>query len=127
MKRVYIVVEGRNDAAALRRILPPAITEKCNFVVGNGKSSAISDARTILAMSREPLVLVVDADDNDINRVEEQRKTLNQLLQSAASGTPCSVFLAVPNMDVVMENRGPVNQMPIVKQIVEFVRSLPNE
>ena len=124
MKRVYIVVEGQNDASALRRILPPAIKEKCDFVIGDGKSSAISDARTILALSREPLVLVVDADDSDINRVEEQWKTLNQLLQSAASGTPFSVFLAFPNMEYIMAHRGPVNHMPIVKEIVAFVKSV---
>ena len=61
MKRVYIVVEGQTDAAALRRILPTSIKEQCDFVIGNGKSAAISDARTILILSREPVALVVDA------------------------------------------------------------------
>lgn len=59
-------------------------------------------------------------------RVEEQQKTLKQLLQSAASGIPWHAFLGVPSMDRIMANR-PVNQMPIVKEIVAFVKGVRDE
>jgi len=124
MKRIYIVVEGQADAAALRRVLPSSIRQKCDFVIGDGKSAAISDARTILALAKEPVALVVDADDIDPSRIAEQQKTLNQLLQSAASGTPCEAFLVIPNMDSIMAHRGPVNQMPIVRALISFVKGI---
>ena len=127
MKRIYIVVEGAADASALRRILPNEVKKQCDFVIGRGKSAAISDARTLLTISREPVALVVDADDADPTRVREQQKILKQLLESAASGIPCRAFLAVPNLDSIMANRGAVNQMPLVKEIVDFVKSISSQ
>jgi hypothetical protein len=119
----YIVVEGKSDAAALKRFLPPAIKAKCRFIVGKGRSSAISDARTLLVLSKEPVALVVDADTNDPSQLKKQKTTLRQLLQSAAAGINCEAFLAIPTMDSIVAKHGPVNEIPLIIELTEFVKS----
>jgi len=121
---VYIVVEGSDDASILRRILPTAVKAKCGFVVAKGRSAAISDARTLLVLSKEPVALVVDADTTDNFEVEKQEATLRELLYSASAGIKCDVFLAVPSLTAILANHGPVNQIELVKKLVAFVNSI---
>lgn len=118
----YLVVEGRTDAEILRRFLPRSLQQHYKLVIGDGKSSAISDARTLLTLSREPVALVVDADTTDPDQVREEESTTRQLLQSASAGINCEVFLAVPNLEGIRQNHGAVNQIPLIRNLVRFIR-----
>lgn len=123
---LHVVVEGKSDAAILRRLLPNRVAAKCEFVIAGGKSSAISDARSLLVLSSEPIALVVDADTADSNAIAQQEETLRQLLRSGPRSSMAEVFLAIPSLEAIMQDHGPVNQIPLVKRIVEFVERAMN-
>jgi hypothetical protein len=121
---LYVVVESSRDASILRRFLPTAVKAKCGFVVAQGRSAAISDARTLLVLSKEPVALVVDADTTNISEIKKQEATLRKLLHSASAGIKCDVFLAVPSLTEIWSNHGPVNQIELVKKLIAFVDSV---
>src|SRR4051794_40219032 len=95
---LYVVVEGKESADYLRRILPDRARAKCEFVLGKGKSSAISDARTLMVLSDRPIALVLNADTENLEEVERQRDTLRQLLRSGVRSPKTQAFLAIPSL-----------------------------
>ena len=101
MTRAYVVTEGQSDARILKRLLPQAVVEGTEFVVGAGRYSAQSLAATILAVKRRPVALVVDADTEDELAIREQAEFLRELLRQTAAGIPFEVFTAVPEMEAV--------------------------
>lgn len=117
---LYIVVEGKNDAGCLRRLLPRRILARCEFVVAQGKSSAISDARTLLVVSETPVALVVNSDTEEVEAVAQERDTLEQLLPTTSRYSNSGVFLAVPTLDALARRYNTVNQIPLVKDLVQF-------
>src|SRR6266480_6313883 len=68
--RIYIVVERVSDEVILRRLLPRPLVQLSLFVISEGRSAAVSTARTLLTLSRGPVALVVDADTVDQSRVQ---------------------------------------------------------
>jgi hypothetical protein len=122
--RIYVVVEGPSDAAILRRLLPRRLTERCDFVQGGGgRTAAVSTARTLLTLSREPVAIVIDADTDDQSRVQTERQTIAELLEGAVTGTRYRLFLAIPNLETIASQGQPVNQIPLVQQLVDFIES----
>jgi hypothetical protein len=121
MSLVYLVVEGRTDAAMLRRLLPPRVRQKIAFVLGDGKSSAISTARTLLTLGDRPVGLLVDSDFQH-PATARQRAKLRQLLHKASQGLAYEVFIAVPDLDDIYLNSGP-NRTPLVQEITAFVEN----
>ncbi|HYF37611.1 MAG TPA: hypothetical protein VD994_20080 [Prosthecobacter sp.] len=119
----YVVVEGSADAAALRRLLPTAVRRKCDFVIAKGKPAAVSDARTLLILSQEPVVVVLDADTLDVRQTEEEKSRIKGLLASVSRGAEFDVFFAVPNLDAVATDGRPVNHKPLVRDLVSFVET----
>jgi len=102
MSRAYVVVEGATDADILRRVLPRDLVEDVEFVVANGRSAAMSLARSILVVKRAPVALVVDADTNDEVAVKEQLDLLRYYMSYGAGAAPFEVLAAVPEIDAVL-------------------------
>ena len=127
MSSVYLVVEGRSDVDILRRLLPPGVLRRLEFVGGDGKSSAISTARTLLAIGDRPVGLLVDADTTRHSEVVREHQTITELLHRAGHGLKYQVFLAVPDLDYVFAHRGPVNKIPVVQEVIVFVKGLTTE
>jgi hypothetical protein len=132
MSSVYFVVEGRSDADILRRLLRPSVLRKIELVVGDGKSSAISTARTLLAIGNRPVGLLVDADTTHPREVAHEHQTISELLRRAAHGSEYQVFQAVPDLGFVFArrhvfaHRGAVSNIPLVRDIIMFVKSNTN-
>lgn len=122
MSKTNLVVEGSSALALLKKNLPKSTLAKCRFVVGDGRSSAISTARTLLTLGDEPLGLILDADDDGVDR---QQTVIGDLLDKASHGQPFKVFFAVPNLDCVFRSNLPVNKIPLISQIRDFVTA-PN-
>lgn len=101
MRKVIVVVEGKTDAMILKAILPADVIRKVQFVVGSGRYSAQSLARTILAYERQPVALVLDADTTDESSVKEQLAYIRRALGEVASDIPYEAFLAVPEIEEI--------------------------
>ncbi len=101
MTHTYIVTEGQFDAVLLEKLIPKNMNRETTFVVRSGGSSALSLARTILAVKRVPVALVVDADTTSESAICERQDLLRSLLNQAAVRVRFEVFLAVPEIETV--------------------------
>lgn len=92
-----VVVEGRYDAAIMRTLIDAAQLRDVKVVSGQGKSSAMSLAKSIAVSRSEHVAVVVDADTRDARQIDEQRRTFSDLQASANHYT--RLFLAVPTLE----------------------------
>lgn len=110
---VYVVTEGPSDADLVEFLLEPEIherqsaddregIERVRVVPGGGQSGAISLGRSLLALKRQPVALLVDADTNDEERIEEFRDFLIRELRITAGDTPFRVLIAVPVIESIL-------------------------
>lgn len=99
--KTYIVVEGLSDADILRVILPPKTRYSSHILVGGGKSSGVSLARSLISDRGDPLLLVMDSDTVHHEAILEQEKGMRELLGAVAINTPYDVILAIPQLEVI--------------------------
>lgn len=99
--KTYIIVEGANDAHILRNILPPETLHSSHILVGGGKSSSVSLARSLISDRGEPLLLVIDSDTVHHEAILEQEKEIRDLVGAVAINTPYEVLLAIPQLEVI--------------------------
>jgi hypothetical protein len=105
MRRLNLVTEGRRHAELLRAVLPE-ISQAHDDVAfeiweGQGWSDADSLARSILAVRREPVVLIVDANSTDEQSIEERRLDLADLLRQYGPREMWAVVLMVPEIEAI--------------------------
>jgi hypothetical protein len=102
MPAAYVVTEGHTDAEILKRCLPETLTKDTYIAVGEGWSSAMSLAGSILSVKARPVALVVDSDSEDEAAIEERRAFTRSFLRRTSVGVPFDVFLAVPEFEAVL-------------------------
>jgi hypothetical protein len=99
MKQVYIFVEGPTDADFLRRILAPEVLKDAEIVPSGGSSGIPSLARSVLVRRKKPIAVVMDADSNDPEVIEERQEETEELIRAADSSIPVKVVSAVPEIE----------------------------
>lgn len=103
MTRCYIVTEGESDRALLERVFRTELRAGVvEIVTSRGGTAALSTARTLVAVRKAPVALVIDADTTDERRIEERRDYLAEALRAASPGTSWKIFLAVPELEAVL-------------------------
>jgi hypothetical protein len=104
MTKCYVVVEGETDAAILSRVLADQLhSGEVEIKVGQGRSSAVSLARTMLVSRREALTaLVLDADSTDRERVGEMEAELEGSLADVSRRERFGLFLLVPSIEACL-------------------------
>jgi len=102
MPAAYVVTEGHTDAEILKRCLPERLARDIYIAVGEGWSSAMSLAGSILVVKTRPVALVVDADSDDESAIEERRAFTTSFLRRNSVRVPFEVFLAVPEFEAVL-------------------------
>lgn len=130
MKAAYVVTESEAAASLFKRLLPAELLKDTGVVSAGAKYAAFSLASTILSERSRPVILVVDADSDDLAVVHEQKKTLEGLLLPAAATAVYKVCVAVPSVAALaQEFEDPLNpeqlhrlqQYPLVHQVTQFL------
>jgi hypothetical protein len=119
MKKTFLVVEGRAAASLLKKNLSKRGLKKIRLVEGQGRSSALSLARSILITHHTPVILLMNADTVNPDRLREQEDLLNMLLSNSAVHTPFKLLLATPDLETMPAK----SLMNLLAQIDTFVES----
>lgn len=98
---VHIVTEGPTDADLLGHILGDGANQ-CRFVPAGGTSPAKALARTLLSHRKVPVILVLDSDTLEQQRVRDLREEYRSMLASVSRGTPFLVTLIVPQIEALL-------------------------
>ena len=120
MSQAYIVVEGPDDAAILKAILPDLSLSNVKFINGQGKYGAESMARKLLMTERMPTVLVIDADTDSPDIIWEHQQDLDFLMRQAAAGIPFKSLLAVPAIEAIFFQERTVLETLIDRQLTDL-------
>jgi hypothetical protein len=100
---LHVVTEGPFDAALLSTLLAPEAVRSgvcLRFREAGGWSAADSLARSILAVRREPVVLVVDADGGE-ERASERKAFLQSSLGAVARPDMFEVVVMAPALEMI--------------------------
>ncbi len=116
----YLVVEGEFDAHILRRLLPVDVVRDTELVVAQGSYAVQSLATTLLGVRRRPLALVVDADTTNPSIVQEKVDLLRYLVRQGAGNVPYALFVAVPQIEVVLLHDRSLFERLIGKQLSDL-------
>lgn len=128
MSTLYLVSKSSTDARILKKMLPPAMWRDIDFVVADDDPvAAISTARTLIALGGQPVGLVVDAYIRDAKEIRSKRRTIEALMDKAATSIPWRLFIAVPDLHQVWNSRGPDNQIPLALEIRKFLAEMKQQ
>src|SRR5262245_21440186 len=99
MKRVYVLLEGPEDAALLRRILPQEVLKDAELVDAGGRNGIPSLARSLLVRRKRPVAVVRDSDSVDPDVIGERQRTTEDFIRAADASIPVKVVTAVPEIE----------------------------
>ncbi len=97
----YFVVEGVIDKFLLERLLPQDVLAGIKFFVGNGYTTAISKARSLLVASDQPVAILVDSDSTDVSQISQRKEFIEQFLNQLSSSDHFDIFIAVPALEIL--------------------------
>jgi hypothetical protein len=98
---VWIVLEGEDQLAILRALLPDEIQAASEFIAIGKRSNISSIARTVLVKHKEPVALVVNMNSLDAATIREKYLTTEQLLRAVSGGTPFKVIPCYPVLEAI--------------------------
>lgn len=97
--KTYVIAEGSGDAEIIRNALNAGGVENYEVASGSGPSASLSLAKSIMTVRQAPVALVLDAETNDPNKIEEMYNVYYDLLASRSPGSKFRVFLAAPDIE----------------------------
>lgn len=101
MAECTIICEGQTDADILQALLPESAARGARFLIGHGKSSGVSKARTLLLRPASSVLLIEDADTLNDDLIQERRDFIHGALSLVSSPERFDAFIFVPEIEVV--------------------------
>jgi hypothetical protein len=103
---VSVLTEANFDGMLLTTLLAEE-QQRDGIEVGvvSGLSPSYSVARTILAVERMPVAVVIDADSPEPEVASERKRRAEEMLDDVAGGVPFRVIVAVPELEILFFER----------------------
>ena len=92
--------------------------------VVSGLSAGYSFARTMLAVKRIPVAVVIDADSPEQEVAWERQRSVEEVLGDAASGVPFRVIVAVPELAILFFERPQLLKKVYGKSVTSLVTEI---
>jgi hypothetical protein len=104
---LFIVVEGKTDAMAIRAILVAELARRARIFAAQGSISLVTVARNLFFHEGGPVLIVMDTDTTAPHLIEEQkalkRAAVGRLIPGTMNGRErgVNVFAFVPGIEVI--------------------------
>jgi hypothetical protein len=130
MKAAYLVTETDESADLLKQMLPKELLQDIEIVSAEEKYAALSVTGTIMSERSRPVLLVVDADSDNVIDAKEREKTLMGYLLPASTREPYQVCVAVPSIATLAktlpqnptsEQLSDLQKHPFIQRIIQFL------
>lgn len=104
--RVSVLAEGNFDGMFLATLIADEQHRYgIEVKVAGGLASLYSVARTLLAVKRTPVAVVIDAETPEPEAADERRRSAEELLGDAAADVPFRVLVAIPVLEALFFQR----------------------
>jgi hypothetical protein len=101
-----VLTEGNFDGMFLATLIAEEQQrDDIDIRVVGGKSAIHSVARTLLAVNRIPVAVVIDADSPEPDVAMERQSSAEEVIGAAAIGIPFRVIVAVPELEILFFRR----------------------
>jgi hypothetical protein len=97
----YIITEEAFDKALLEKILPSTLLTNVEILSSGGYSAALSKASSILSYWHEPVILMVNAQSNNMEAIRAKRSFIYEILSATASDALFKIVLVEPEFEVL--------------------------
>lgn len=130
MKAAYLVTESREVANLLQQLLPSDLLLAVEIVSAGKKYAAASLAGTIMSERSRPVLLLIDAESDNVAQAREREQEVKAMLLPAASTAPYEVFVTVPSIASLIQSEldgeqlRELQQAPWVQRTVQFLSSV---
>jgi hypothetical protein len=98
----YIITEEVFDKLLLEKVLPSTLLSKVEILSSGGYSAALSKASSILSYWQEPVILMVNAQSNNLDAVRAKRSFIYEILSATASDSLFKIVLIEPESEVLL-------------------------
>lgn len=104
-KEIAIVTEGELEAKVLEKLLRSKKHDS-QFTIypSSGFSSALSAVNTLLSLKESKVLLVLDTDSVDEQRIEEKKDFVNFYVNQKAHEDDLKIVWAIPEFEVIFLN-----------------------
>ncbi len=99
--KLPIIVEGLDETAILRAILPPDVADACEFRVSGDRSAVVSAARSNVIQYHAPIAIVLDTDTVDPALLIDKIQVTKQEIGSVAGDVPFDIIFFIPEIEAV--------------------------
>ena len=134
--RLKLVAEGQSDIHLIRKLISHELNGNMSFYASQGRASLVSVARNLIVHEGGPVLLVMNADSNNLHVKRELEAMTIVAMSGVASGgsfyaipSLFKVFMFVPEIAVVFfeapDALERVTGQAISKQVLEAGRMAP--
>jgi hypothetical protein len=99
--KAYVVVQVEAEVPIVRASLPPDLLDEVTLRPAGEGSNITSVARTLLAVRRKPVAVLVNTNTLDESMMEERVQMMQELLRAAAAGVPTKFILFIPHIETL--------------------------
>lgn len=96
-----VVVEEREDAVLLRRLIARALDVPTGFYSGRGRTSLVTLARNVLIQEGGPVLVAMNANTSYPDLVDEIRGTARYAIEILSEDAVFHVHAFVPQLEVI--------------------------
>lgn len=119
---LYLLVEGKTDAAILSTVLDTANYRSVKYIVTHGAETMASHARTLrLMVGKEDKILIVfDSDTLNSDVANQKVQSMRYLSKANESYVKIGVFCFTPTIDILYDSKIAKND---IQSLGVYVRS----
>lgn len=104
MENITIITEGDFDAQVLKKVLEgKQFSFRYEILSASGYSSALSKAKSLLTVSNNRIILLLDSDSVYLSEINEKQSFVNSYLHTSRSNT-IKVVWSIPEFEIVFLN-----------------------
>lgn len=101
-----LLVEGMDDEAIVRALLPPDLVEVSNLGPAYGKATLVWAARAYISEHHAPTAILLDTETLVKADIAAMVRTAKSRLREVAGDTPFDVFCCVPEIEAIFFTGG---------------------
>jgi hypothetical protein len=133
MKAAYLVTESREAANRLQQLLPLDLLQDVEIVSAGQKYAAVSLAGTIMSERSRPVLLLIDAESDNVAQAKEREQEIKAMLLPAAAAAPYEVCVAVPPIGALIpgelnpEQIRQLRQQSSMQRVIQFLSGVVSQ
>jgi hypothetical protein len=116
-----LFVEGKNDVAILRTILPPRVIDASKMRPAGGHHILVTEASKHVAQHHAAVAIVFDTDTLDKDEIDQIIGTMTDTMASSVGDTPFRIIDFTPHIEAIFFKSGISLQriFPNLKEVYE--------